>query len=103
MWQKDEESIDHLLLHCECAQFLWSAFFGRFGLVWAMPQGVVNPLQCRWKGGHSHSAVVWKMVPLYIMWCLWSKCNGRFFEDFKRSSEDLLHFFLTTLFTWADL
>jgi hypothetical protein len=48
MCKKDEESIDHLLLHCECAKFLWNAFFTCFGLAWAMPQGVVNLLQCWW-------------------------------------------------------
>jgi hypothetical protein len=101
MCKRDEESIDHLLFHCECAQFLWNAFFSRFGLVWAMPCGVVNLLQCWWTGGRSRSAVVWKMVPLCIMWCIWPKCNGRFFEDSERSLEDLLHFFLTALFTWA--
>jgi hypothetical protein len=34
MCKKEEESIDHLLLHCESAQFLWNAFFSRFGLAW---------------------------------------------------------------------
>jgi hypothetical protein len=99
MCKKNDEFIDHLLLHCECAQFLWNAFFTRFGLAWAMPRGAVDLLQCWWSGGRSRSAVVWKMVPLCIMWCLWSERNERFFEDSKRSLEDLLHFFLTTLFT----
>ena len=66
-----------------------------------LPRGVVNLLQCWSLGGRSRSAVVWKMVPLCIMWCLWSERNRRFFEDSERSLEDLLHFFLTTLFTWA--
>jgi hypothetical protein len=101
MCKKDEESIDHLLIHCECAQFLWNAFFSRFGLAWAMPRRVVNLLQCWWSGGRARSAVVWKMVPLCIMWCLWSERNERFFEDSERSLEDLLHFFFITLFTWA--
>ena len=51
--------------------------------------------------GRPHSAVVWKMVPLCIMWCLWSERNERFFEDSERSLEDLLHFFFSTLFTWT--
>jgi hypothetical protein len=102
MCKKDEESIDHLLLHCDCAQFLWNAFFSRVGLVWAMPRGVVNLLRSWWLGGCSRSTVVWKMVPLCIMWCLWSECNGRFVKDSERSLEDLLHFFLTTLFTWTE-
>jgi hypothetical protein len=52
-------------------------------------------------GGRPRNAVIWKMVPLCIMWCLWSERNGRFFEDSERSLEDLLHFFFITLFTWA--
>jgi hypothetical protein len=67
MCKIDEKSIDYLLLHYECAQFLWNTFFSRFGLAWAMPRGVVNLLQCWWLGGHSRSALIWKMVPLYIM------------------------------------
>ena len=101
MCKRDEETIDHLLLHCECAQVLWNAFFNHFDLAWAMPSGVVNLLQCWWSGGRPSSAVVWKMVPHCIMWCLWSERNKRFFDDSKSSQEDLLHFFFTTLFTWA--
>jgi hypothetical protein len=34
MCKRDEESIDHLLLHCKCAQFLWNAFFFSVVLAW---------------------------------------------------------------------
>jgi hypothetical protein len=51
MCKKEEETIDHLLLHCESAQFLWNAFFSRFGLAWVMPQRVVDLLHCWWSGG----------------------------------------------------
>jgi hypothetical protein len=101
MCKKEEESIDHLLLHCESAQFLWSAFFRRFGLAWVMPRGVVDLMHCWWSGGRPRSAVAWKMVPHCIMWCIWSERNERFFEDSERSLEDLLHFFFSTLFTWT--
>jgi hypothetical protein len=47
------------------------------------------------------STVVWKMVPLCIMWCIWRERNDRCFEDSLRSSEDLFHFFRFTLFTWT--
>jgi hypothetical protein len=70
MCKKEEESFDHLLLHCESAQFLWNTFFSRFGLAWVMPRGVVDLLHCWWSGGRPRSAVVWKMVLLCIMWCL---------------------------------
>ena len=52
-------------------------------------------------GGRSRSTVVWKMVPLCIMWCIWRERKDRCFEDSSRSSEELLHFFLLILFTWT--
>jgi hypothetical protein len=67
-----------------------------------MPWGIAHLLSSWWSGGRPSNAVVWKMVPLCIMWCLWSERNERFFEDSERSLENLLHFFLTTLFTWTE-
>jgi hypothetical protein len=66
----DGETIDHLLLHCEIAPFLWYAIFSRFGLSWVMPSKVERLFACWWLGGRSRSAVVWKMVPLCLVWCL---------------------------------
>ena len=50
-------------------------------------------------GGRIRNIVVWKMIPLCIMWCIWREQNDRCFEDSSRSSEGLLHFFLFTIFT----
>jgi hypothetical protein len=44
---------------------------------------------------------MWKMIPLYLMWCLWSERNTRYFEDSTRTLEELIHFFFFTLFTWT--
>jgi hypothetical protein len=99
--ESDEESVDHLLLHCGAARALWNAFFVRFGLCWVMPRSVMELLASWWSSGCSRSAVIWKMVPLCIMWCIWSERNLRCFEDSSRSIEDLLHFFMFTLFSWT--
>jgi hypothetical protein len=99
--ESDGESVDHLLLHCGVARALWNAFFDRFGLCWVMPGSVKELLASWWSSGRSRSAVVWKMVPLCIMWCIWSERNLRCFEDSSRSIEDLLHVFLFTLFSWT--
>jgi hypothetical protein len=99
--EADGESVDHLLLHCGTARALWNAFFTRFGLCWVMPSSVKELLASWWSCGRSRSAVVWKMVPSCIMWCIWSERNNRCFEDSSRSIEELLHFFLFTLFSWT--
>jgi hypothetical protein len=99
--EADEESVDHLLLHCRVTRTLWNAFFTRFGLCWVMPNTVKDLYACWWMGGRSRSAVTWKMVTLCIMWCIWRERNNRCFEDKSRSFEELIHVFFFTLFTWT--
>ena len=99
--KSDGETIDCLLLHCEIARSLWYAIFNRFGLSWVMPSKVAGLFACWWSGGWSQRAVVWEMVPLCIVWCLWLERNERCFEDSERSLEELTAFFFYTLYTWT--
>lgn len=39
-YKMSEESIDHLLFHCEGARDLWSLSSNLFGIVWVMPKRV---------------------------------------------------------------
>jgi hypothetical protein len=82
----DGESVDHLLLHCGVRNALWNAILS--GIRAGGGGG---------GGGHTRSAVVWKMIPLYLMWCIWRERNARCFEDSVRSFEEILHYFLLTL------
>jgi hypothetical protein len=68
--ESDGESVDHLLLHCGAARALWNAFFDWFGLCWVMPYSVKEVLASWWSSGRSRSAIVWKMIPHCIMWCI---------------------------------
>jgi hypothetical protein len=99
--EADGESVDHLFLHCGAVRALWNAFFDRFGLCWVMPCSVKELLASWWSSGFSRSAVVWKMVPLCIIWCIWRERNDRCFNDSSRSAEELIHFFLFTIFSWT--
>jgi hypothetical protein len=51
--------------------------------------------------GVVEKAVVWKMVPHCILWCIWREQNNRCFEDSSRTRDELLHFFLVTLSSWT--
>jgi hypothetical protein len=99
--ESDGESVDHLLLHCGVANALWNVIFSWFGLCWVIPGLVRELFVCWWMGGRSRSAVVWKMVHLCLIWCIWREFNARCFEDTSRSFEEILHYFLFTLYTWA--
>jgi hypothetical protein len=99
--KSDGETIDHLLLHCKIARELWYAIFSRFGLSWVMPSSLANLFACWWMGGSSWSAIVWKIVPLCLMWCLRRERNVRCFQDLERTLEELKSFFFFSLFTWT--
>jgi hypothetical protein len=96
-----EETVDHLLLHCGVANALWNSIFSMIGVSWVMPRTVREFFACWWPGGRARSAVVWKMVPLCLMWCIWLERNARCFEDSARSFEEIRHYFLFTLYNWT--
>jgi hypothetical protein len=78
-------------------------FFSRFRLCWVMPDSirVIHLFTCLWSVGHSRSTVVWKMVPLCLMWCIWRERNARCFEESSMSFEEILHYVIFTLYTWT--
>jgi hypothetical protein len=41
---------------------------------------------------------VWKMVPSFLLWCLWREMNGRNFEDCKKTLEELKSFIYLFIF-----
>jgi len=51
--------------------------------------------------GHSRNAVVWKIVPCCLLYCLWREHNDRQFEDKERTIEELISFFFYSLYSWT--
>jgi hypothetical protein len=70
MCKSSDETVDHLLLHCEVASTLWDAMLSHFGLAWVMPRRVVDLLAYWWSSARRGSAVVWKMLPTCLFGCL---------------------------------
>jgi hypothetical protein len=44
---------------------------------------------------------VLKMMPSYLLWCLWRKMNDRSFEDREKTLEEHKSFFFNILYFWA--
>jgi hypothetical protein len=101
MYKNKEESVDHLLLHCDVAFALWYSIFSRFGLSWVMPRWVIDLLASWWSSGLSRSAIVWKIAPICLFWYLWRERNNRSFADVEKTTEELLSSFYHTMYLWT--
>ncbi|XP_059626918.1 uncharacterized protein LOC132269677 [Cornus florida] len=53
----DEETIDHLLLHCSMARGCWDLMIGLFGIPWVMPSSTRGLIEA-WRG-FSVGALIW--------------------------------------------
>ncbi|RVW53935.1 hypothetical protein CK203_073000 [Vitis vinifera] len=83
---EEEESIDHILIHCSRARALWEFLFALFGVFWVLPSSVKDTL-IEWRGfmlGKKHRKV-WKAAPLCLFWAVWMERNRIAFdnEDFS--------------------
>ena len=72
------ETVDHLLLHCGNAYWLWSLVFRSFGISWVLSRSVADTFFGWWNWFGKHSSSVWNLAPLCLMWCLWrNEIGGR--------------------------
>ena len=99
----EEETVDHLLLHCKFVHTLWSEVFYLFRVQWVMPNTVVSLLPTWWNWLGIHSSNVWNMVPTWLMWLTWKERHARTFEDTKRTVDPLKSLLTKTLFEWSHI
>ena len=100
MCRCEEETISHLLLHCEVAYGLWTFVFRCFGILWVLPWCIVD-FFFGWRNwlGKNHSQI-WNLVPSCIFWTLWREMNNRTFEN-ESTESWLFELFSNTLYDWA--
>jgi hypothetical protein len=101
MCKKNEDSIDHLLLHCEVACDLWSYILTLFGVEWVMPRMVLEFLTS-WGAsvGYGRAKEARRLAPLCLLWCIWRERNARLFEDVETSMVELRKRLLNMLYIW---
>ncbi|RVX09127.1 putative ribonuclease H protein [Vitis vinifera] len=65
----EEETVDHLLLHCIKTRVLWNLLFSLFGISWTLSCTVKTTL-LGWNGGFvgKRRKKAWQMAPLCIFW-----------------------------------
>ena len=101
MCKCNNETVDHLFIHCPVALEMWDMVFGLFGVCWVMPMSVVELFAC-WQGrfGRHRNGDIWMVVPHCLMWCIWKERNSRCFEDNEHSMPNLKLLFFRTLLDW---
>ena len=65
--KENEESADHILIHCGKTRELWTSLLSSFGVMWVFP-GSVRNLLLEWKikGLGKKMSVVWRMAPICL-------------------------------------
>jgi hypothetical protein len=101
MCKGDDESVDHLFIHCWAARRLWSSVFRAVGIDWVFPNRVVDLLFGWWNWFGKKSSSVWNLIPSCLMWTIWWERNNRTFENQELAMDKLLEFFYGALFDWS--
>ena len=65
MREEEEETINHLLIHCKFAKMLWDLFLSIVGISWVFPQSVLHTLLA-WQGAAvgKKRRKIWFVAPL---------------------------------------
>ena len=93
-----EESIDHLLIHCEKTREVWMLLLSFFGVSWVFPLSVKETL-LGWRDSFvgKKRKVAWRLGPLCLFWVIWRARNSIAFEDCVLSIQRLKVFFVYLL------
>ncbi|RVW35300.1 putative ribonuclease H protein [Vitis vinifera] len=95
---ENEETIDHLLLHCSRTRVLWDLLFTILGVSWVLPYSVKETL-LSWHGSFvgKKRNKVWRAAPLHIFWTVWKARNCLAFKDDMVSVQRLKYSFIFSL------
>ena len=98
----EEESIDHILIHCTKARVLWELLFAIFEVNWVLPLSVRDTL-LGWRGFNmgKKRRKVWKATPLCLFWAIWKERNRIAFENEELLIHRLKNSFVCNLWLWT--
>ena len=100
--EEDEETIDHLLVHCPSVRMLWFLFLAVDGFNWVFPSFVwQNLLSWQRAPVGKKRKEIWMAAPLYLFWTIWQERNMAAFDNQAPSFQRMKVSFLTNLWSWA--
>ena len=98
----EEETINHILVHCSKAKILWDLVFSLFGVNWVLPFTVRDTL-LSWYVSFKNKKYrkVWWAVSLCLFWTVWKERNRIVFDNEVLSIQRLKNFCVCNLLSWA--
>ena len=98
----NEESIDHILIHCDKTRVLWTFLLVVFSLKWVFLVSVKNLfLEWKFKELDKKRRIVWHVAPICLFWCIWKEHNQRIFNNEELLDQRLKKFFIKSLLEWS--
>ena len=78
----EEESTNHILIHCMKTRVLWELLFALFGVTWVLLCSVRETL-LGWFGSFvgKKCKKAWKLASLCLFWAVWKERNRMVFDN----------------------
>ena len=97
----EEETSDHLLLHCSFSSQLWLWWCNLWQISWCFPRTLREAFnQWQWPKNTTFFKKVWMAVFFIISWSLWKERNHRVFTENSSTIKDLKDLVLLRLGWW---
>ena len=98
----EEETINHILVHCSKTKILWDLMFSLFGVNWVLPFSVRDTLLSWYVSfKDKNHRKVWRAAPLCLFWTIWKERNRIVFDNEALSTQRLKNSFVCNLLSWA--
>ena len=103
-YEKEEESIDHLLIYCDMASAVWHLLLSLFSVHWVLLLAIVKGVLLSWHGSFvGRKRKEWRIAPLCLFWMVWQEGNKRAFNN----KENYVHWiklkFLCNIWSWSSI
>ena len=99
---KEEESANHVLIHCPKVAMISHLIFALFGVQWVMPNSIKETI-LSWNDSFvgKKRKKAWNAAPLCLFWTLWKERNRKVFKDTELADQVILWSFLYMFSDWV--
>ena len=102
--EEEEETLNHLLVHCPKVRMLWELILAIVGFGWVFPFSIRQVLLA-WQGTKvgKKRKKVWRAAPLCLFWAMWCERNRVVFDNKAFFAYILKNFFICNFWSWSNV